>query len=89
MDSAATDIEDLIAKRAFRFPSRHFLSAAALNRPDAEALLDLADAFVGLNRRHEKKIATLRTCWRRRSAAAWSTPGTGGTSIRRKPCWTP
>jgi aspartate carbamoyltransferase catalytic subunit len=60
MDSAATDIEDLIAERAFRFPSRHFLSAAALNRPDAEALLALADAFVGLNRRHEKKIATLR-----------------------------
>jgi aspartate carbamoyltransferase catalytic subunit len=60
MDSAATKIEDLIAQRAFRFPSRHFLSAAALNRPNAEALLDLADAFVGLNRRHEKKIATLR-----------------------------
>ena len=59
MDCSA-DIEALISARAFRFPSRHFLGVAGLSRPDAEALLNLADAFVGLNRRHEKKIATLR-----------------------------
>jgi aspartate carbamoyltransferase catalytic subunit len=56
----SADIEELIAARAFRFPARHFLSAASLSRPDAEALLSLADAFVGLNRRHDKKTTALR-----------------------------
>jgi aspartate carbamoyltransferase catalytic subunit len=59
MDSFS-DIETLIAERAFAFPSRHFLGVSSLNRPQAEALLSLADAFVGLNRRAEKKIAVLR-----------------------------
>jgi aspartate carbamoyltransferase catalytic subunit len=54
------DIEDLIARRTFRFSSRHFLGVAGLPRPEAEALLSLADAFVGLNRRTDKKIAVLR-----------------------------
>ncbi len=62
-NSAATDaidIERLIRERTFAFPNRHFLSTATLNRPDAEALLDLAEAFVGLNRRSDKKLTTLR-----------------------------
>jgi aspartate carbamoyltransferase catalytic subunit len=59
MDPSA-DIEALVASRSFRFPSRHFLRVGALSRPDAEGLLALADAFVGLNRRHEKKVTTLR-----------------------------
>jgi aspartate carbamoyltransferase catalytic subunit len=54
------DIENLIAERRFRFSSRHFLGVAGLSREDAEALLALADAFVGLNRRTDKKIAVLR-----------------------------
>ena len=60
MTDSAPDIEALIAERTFRFPHRHFLGCQALSRPDADALLDLADAFVGLNRRHEKKLALLR-----------------------------
>jgi aspartate carbamoyltransferase catalytic subunit len=56
----ATDIERLIRERTFAFPHRHLLSISALNRPDAEALLDLADAFVLLNRQGEKKLTTLR-----------------------------
>jgi len=56
----ATDIERLIRERTFAFPSRHFLSIAALDRADAEALLDLADAFVGLNLQDDKKLSTLR-----------------------------
>jgi len=56
----APDIERLIRERAFAFPHRHLLTLAGLTRPDAEALLGLADAFVALNRRGDKKLATLR-----------------------------
>ena len=56
----AEDIEDLIARRRFRFPSGHFLGVTSLSRPAADSLLQLADAFVGLNRRTDKKIAVLR-----------------------------
>ncbi len=59
MDSAP-DIEGLIRQRTFAFPHRHLLSMAGLSRPDAEALLDLADAFVALNLRGDKKLSTLR-----------------------------
>jgi aspartate carbamoyltransferase catalytic subunit len=59
-DHDATDIERLIGERTFAFPQRHFLSTEGLNRPQAEALLDLADAFVGLSLRGEKKLSTLR-----------------------------
>ena len=59
MDTGA-DIEASIRERAFAFPQRHFLSVQALNRPDAERLLDLADAFVAVNRRPEKKLQLLR-----------------------------
>jgi aspartate carbamoyltransferase catalytic subunit len=60
MDDAAPDIEASIAQRLFPFPSPHLLSVGALSRPDAERLLDLADAYVALNRRAEKKLSTLR-----------------------------
>ncbi|MBQ1540993.1 aspartate carbamoyltransferase catalytic subunit [Caulobacter sp. CCUG 60055] len=56
----AADIEDLIRQRAFPFPHKHLLSVAGLNRLEATALLDLGDAFVGLNRQRDKKSALLR-----------------------------
>lgn len=54
------DIERLIEERGFPFPHRHLLSISSLSRPDAEHLLDLADAFVALNRRGDKKLSVLR-----------------------------
>jgi aspartate carbamoyltransferase catalytic subunit len=62
MDKPANEIEAQIAARLFPFPSPHLLSADVLSRPDAERLLDLADAYVTLNRRPQKKLATLRGC---------------------------
>ena len=56
----ATDIDALVRARTFAYPHRHLLSLTDLSRPDAEALLDLADAFVAVNRRADKKLATLR-----------------------------
>jgi aspartate carbamoyltransferase catalytic subunit len=56
----APDIEQTIRERTFAFSQRHFLGVGGLNRPEVEALLDLADAFVALNRRPDKKLATLR-----------------------------
>ena len=60
MDDAATDIESIIAGRVFPFPHAHLLSADALSRPEAERFLALADAYVALNRRPQKTLATLR-----------------------------
>ena len=54
------DIDDLILARVYPFPLRHLLAVGDLSRPDAENLLDLADAFVGLNRRQDKKLGALR-----------------------------
>ncbi|MEO6338943.1 MAG: aspartate carbamoyltransferase catalytic subunit [Caulobacteraceae bacterium] len=54
------DIDDLILARVYPFPTRHLLAVGDLSRPDAENLLGLADAFVGLNRRQDKKLSTLR-----------------------------
>ena len=59
MDSAA-DIESSIRARVFPFPQKHLLGVEGMARDHATALLDLADAFVGLNRRHEKKLGLLR-----------------------------
>jgi aspartate carbamoyltransferase catalytic subunit len=56
----AADIDDLILRRVYPFPARHLLAVGDLNRPDAENLLDLAEAFVGLNRRQDKKLGALR-----------------------------
>ncbi|HEX4179457.1 MAG TPA: aspartate carbamoyltransferase catalytic subunit [Caulobacteraceae bacterium] len=51
---------DDIRSRTFRFPRRHFLSAIDLNRVTATELLDLADAFVTLNRQKAKKLDLLK-----------------------------
>jgi aspartate carbamoyltransferase catalytic subunit len=54
------DIESAIAERVFPFPQRHLIGIAGLTPPDAMALLDLADAFVAVNRQKEKKLGLLR-----------------------------
>jgi aspartate carbamoyltransferase catalytic subunit len=54
------DIEGLVRERMFALSGRHFISVASLNRPEAERLLDLADAFVSLSRAREKKLTLLR-----------------------------
>ena len=59
MDLGA-DIERTIAARVYPFPHKHLISVAGLSRPDADALLDLADGFVALNRQKEKKLGLLR-----------------------------
>lgn len=51
---------DLIADRRVPFPKPHFLAAADLNPPFTLALLDLADAFVDLNRESTKGLDLLR-----------------------------
>ena len=58
--TSAADLESLIRERVFPFPTPHFLSVSTLNRPDAERLLELADAFVAVNRQDEKKLSLLR-----------------------------
>ena len=52
--------EAAIAARSFAFSRPHLLGIDGLQRPEAERLLDLADAYVALNRRPQKKLATLR-----------------------------
>ena len=59
MDSGE-DIESSIAARVFAFPQRHLIGVGGLSRPDALALLDLADAFVAVNRQKQKKLGLLR-----------------------------
>src|SRR6185369_14040759 len=59
MDLGA-DIESSIAGRVFPFPHQHLLGVAGLSRPEADALLDLADGFVAVNRQKEKKLGLLR-----------------------------
>ena len=44
----ALGIERLIGERTFAFPQRHFLSAAALSRPDAEAIQEASIKATGL-----------------------------------------
>ena len=56
----AGDIEISINARLFALPQPHFLAVDRLDRPTADALLDLADAFVGLSRQRDKKLALLR-----------------------------
>jgi len=47
---------DLIADRLVPFPKPHFLASTDLNPPFTLALLDLADAFVDLNRSSTKAL---------------------------------
>ena len=60
MPSPVTDVNDLIRARVAAFPKRHFLAAQDLDPPDVVALLDLADAFVDLNRQSTKKMDLLK-----------------------------
>ena len=55
-----TDFIQLIHDRLVAFPKRHFHVAEDLDPPDIVALLDLADGFVELNRRTNKKLDILR-----------------------------
>src|SRR5215472_15520554 len=56
----AADVFETIRARVFAFPQRHLNSAADLDPPDVTALLDLADAFVELNRQTSKKLDLLK-----------------------------
>ena len=58
--SPVADVSETIRARLFPFPKRHFVSAADLDPPDVVALLDLADAFVELNRQTSKKLDLLK-----------------------------
>jgi len=60
MPSPDSDVNDLIRARVAAFPKRHFLAAQDLDPPDVVALLDLADAFVELNRQSTKKMDLLK-----------------------------
>ncbi|MFC0632306.1 aspartate carbamoyltransferase catalytic subunit [Brevundimonas balnearis] len=59
MTSSAA-LDDTIRARLVPFPKPHFLSAADLNPYAAGQLLDLADAFVELNRQSSKGVEILR-----------------------------
>jgi aspartate carbamoyltransferase catalytic subunit len=57
---SVSEVNDLIRARVTPFPKRHFLAAQDLDPPDVVALLDLADAFVELNRQSTKKMDLLK-----------------------------
>jgi aspartate carbamoyltransferase catalytic subunit len=59
MTIKAVGIDDVRA-RTHAFPAPHFLSIADLNRPQVIQLLDLAEAFVALNRQTSKKLDLLK-----------------------------
>ncbi len=59
MTTLAPGIDEVRA-RTFPFPRRHFLSALDLNVVEANALLDLGDTFVDLNRQTTKKLDLLK-----------------------------
>jgi len=59
MTSAPSEIESLIRERLVVFPKQHLLGVHDLNRPQAEALLELGDAFVGLSRQRDKALPLL------------------------------
>ena len=59
MQAGPGEIEGVIRERLFAFPKQHFLAIADLNRPEAEALVDLGDAFVALNRQKVKTLPLL------------------------------
>ena len=60
MNASVDPVLAEIAARTFAYPAPHFLGCDGLDRPLAERLLDLSDAYVALNRRADKKLATLR-----------------------------
>ena len=58
--TSSSALDDLIRERLLPFPKPHFLAAADLNAQSAHALLDLADAFVDLNRSDAKTLDLMR-----------------------------
>jgi aspartate carbamoyltransferase catalytic subunit len=54
------DLTEIIRERLAPFPQDHFLSAGDLNAVTAPQLLDLADAFVELNRQGGKALDLMR-----------------------------
>src|ERR1700710_507115 len=58
--SPSADVSETIRARLFPFPKRHFVSSGDLDPPDVTALLDLAEAFVELNRQPSKKLDLLK-----------------------------
>jgi aspartate carbamoyltransferase catalytic subunit len=56
----AADVLDTIRARVFPFPRRHLNSILDLDPPDVDALLDLGDAFVEMNRQTTKKLDLLK-----------------------------
>lgn len=59
MDQPAA-VSDTIRARLFPFPRAHLLSAGDLQRPDIDALLDLADEFLEFGREASKSLDLLR-----------------------------
>jgi aspartate carbamoyltransferase catalytic subunit len=59
MTIKAVGIDDVRA-RTYAFPAPHFISITDLNRPQALEQLDLAEAFVALNRQAAKKLDLLK-----------------------------
>jgi aspartate carbamoyltransferase catalytic subunit len=59
MTISAVGIDDVRA-RTHAFPAAHFIGVGDLNRPQVDQLLDLADAFVALNRQAAKKLDLLK-----------------------------
>jgi aspartate carbamoyltransferase catalytic subunit len=59
MTIKAVGIDDVRA-RTYAFPAPHFISITDVNRPQALQLLDLAEAFVDLNRQSAKKHDLLK-----------------------------
>ncbi len=59
MTDIAPGLEE-VRTRTFPFPARHFLSVGDLERDEVEALLDLAEGFVALNRQKAKKLDLMK-----------------------------
>jgi aspartate carbamoyltransferase catalytic subunit len=59
MTDIAPGLEE-VRSRTFPFPARHFLSVGDLEREQVDALLDLAEGFVALNRQKAKKLDLMK-----------------------------
>jgi aspartate carbamoyltransferase catalytic subunit len=57
---AGGEVAEAVRARLHPFPGRHFTASGDLDRPAVDALLDLADAFVTLNRQRSKKLDLLK-----------------------------
>ena len=53
------EVEAAVADRLFAFSRPHLIGVDGLSRPEALRLLDLADAYVAVNRRPRKALDTL------------------------------